>query len=186
MPSEDYTRIMSDQSEVRYTRVPIDFPDFKEIDAVAQHWRSVKGDRLAPKWSDIDLLAMPSDLIFRICVVDVKQDPLDFVYRFWGTDITDMHKYDLTGKSIQNLTPPSYADCLMEQYRCVQENAEPCGYLTEIPLDAGFYTYYAVIRLPLSSDGKTIDGVLSAEEYGEQKDELKNLFERVWRDQQAT
>ena len=177
---------MSDTSEVRYTRLPINFLDFKEIDVVAQHWRSVKGDRIAPKWSNIDLLAVPSRLLPRICVVDVKQDPLDFVYRFWGTDITDMHMYDLTGESIQNLTSPSYADCLMEQYRYVQETAEPCGYLTEIPLDAGYYTYYAVIRLPLSADGKTIDGIMSAEEYGEQKGELKELFEKIWRDKQPT
>lgn len=177
---------MSDKSEVRYTHLPIDFPDFKEIDVVAQHWRSVKGDRVAPKWSDIDLISLPSDLLPRICAVDVTHDPLDFVYRFWGTDITNMHKYDLTGKSISNLTPTSYAQCLMEQYRHVQETAEPCGYLTEIPLEAGYDTYYAAIRLPLSSDGKTIDGVISAEEYGEQRDELKNLFEKIWQDRQST
>lgn len=177
---------MNDTSEVRYKRLPIDFPDFTEIDVVAQHWHDVKGDKLAPKWSDIDLLLLPSKLLPRICVVDVKQDPLDFIYRFWGTDITNMHMYDLTGQSIQNLTPVSYADCLMEQYRYVQENAKPCGYLTEIPLEAGYYTYYAVIRLPLSSDGKTIDGVISAEEYGEQKDELKNLFEKIWQEGQSS
>ena len=177
---------MSNTSKVRYKRLPIDFPDFKEIDVVAQHWYDVKGDKLAPKWSDIDLLTLPSILLPRICVVDVEQEPLDFIYRFWGTDITNMHMYDLTGKSIQNLTPRSYADCLMEQYLYVQENATPCGYLTEIPLDVGYYTYYAVIRLPLSSDGETIDGVMSAEEYGEQKDELKNLFERIWREEQSS
>lgn len=176
---------MSDKSEVRYTRVPIDFPDFTEIDVVAQHWHAVKGDRLAPKWSDIDLLEVPSKLLPRICVVDVLQGPLDFVYRFWGTDITNMHMYDLTGKSIRNLTPPSYADCLMEQYRDVQESAEPCGYLTEIPLEVGYHTYYVVIRLPLSSDGETIDGVMSAEEYGEQEGELKDLFEKIWQDKQS-
>lgn len=140
---------------------------------------------MAPRWSDIDLLTLPPDLLPRICVVDVKQNPLDFVYRFWGTEITNMHMYDLTGQSIRNLTPPSYADCLMEQYRHVQESKEPSGYLTEIPLDAGYYTYYAVIRLPLSSDGIHIDGVLSAEEYGEQKGQLKELFEKIWRDEQS-
>lgn len=176
---------MVDNSEVRYKRLSIDFPDFTEIDVVAQHWHDVKGDRMAPAWVDIDLLALPSDLLPRICVVDVKQAPLDFVYRFWGTDITNMHMYDLTGKSIRNLTPPSYADCLMEQYRQVYESKEPSGYLTEIPLDAGYYTYYAVIRLPLSSDGIHIDGVLSAEEYGEQKGQLKELFEKIWRDEQS-
>lgn len=169
---------MNDSSKVRYKRLPIDFPDFTEIDVVAQHWHDVKGDRIAPAWADIDLLTVPSDLLPRVCVVDVKHDPLDFVYRFWGTDITNMHMYDLTGQSIKNLTPQSYADCLMEQYRFVQGNAEPAGYLTEIPLDVGYYTYYAVIRLPLSSDGETIDGVLSAEEYGAQKDELKDLSKK--------
>ena len=123
-------------------------------------------NRIAPKWTDIDLLSVPTDLLPRICVVDVKQNPLDFIYRYWGTDITNMHMYDLTGKSIQDLTPPSYANCLMEQYKYVYENAKPSGYLTEIPLDAGYFTYYAVIQLPLSSDGKIIDGIISAEEYG--------------------
>lgn len=176
---------MTAPKDIRYKRLPIDFPDFTEIDAVAQYWLTVKGDRIAPKWADIDLLTLPTTLLPRICVVDVKQDPLDFIYRFWGTDITNMHKYDLTGKSITELTPASYADCLMEQYRYVQEKAAPAGYLTEIPLDAGFYTYYAVVRLPLSSNGDVIDGVISAEEYGEQEGELKNLFERVWNEEQS-
>jgi hypothetical protein len=54
---------MSDSSKVRYKRLPIDFPDFTEINVVAQHWDDVKGDRIAPAWTDIDLLTVPSDLL---------------------------------------------------------------------------------------------------------------------------
>ena len=167
----------------RYTSVDIDFPEFTEINAVVDYWRTLKGTRIGPVWSEIDLLQLPADIIPRVCVVDVQSDPQDFIYRFWGTAITDMHHYDLTGKSVSSLTPPEYAQCLVEQYAQVVAGGQGCGFLTEVPQPSGLFTHYSCVRLPLSSDGNTVDAVLSAEEYGEQVGELRDLFETVWLEQ---
>jgi len=134
---------------------------------------------IAPSWSDFNLLDLPSDLLPRICVVDVTHDPLDFSYRYWGTAITGLHHYDLSGKSVKSLTPPDYAQCVWEQYNAVYTTGQPQSFLTEVPLDGGYNAFYVATRLPLSSDGETIDKIATAEDYGKERDQLRILFDML-------
>lgn len=133
-----------------------------------------------PAWTDIDLSDFPTNLIPRVCVIDVSASPLDFRYRFWGTAITGMHHYDLTGKSVRELTPPDYADCIWNQYFEVLTAGEPAAFMTEVPLERGLTTYYAVVRMPLSA-GDGVEQILSVEAYGEQVGELRKRFEALWK-----
>jgi len=151
---------------------------YPDLVATFHYWQRLRGDRLAPAWSDINLLDIPHAAIPRVCVVDVIPAPLDFIYRFWGTSITRMHHYDLTGKSVRDLTPASYARTIHRQYETVVSNRQPEGFLTEIPLDSGTFAYYAVFRMPLSSDGIHVDMVLSAEDYGENREQMRQALEK--------
>ncbi len=125
------------------------------------------------------MLDLPPELLPKICVVDVAPAPLDFTYRYWGTAITTLHHYDLSGKSVKSLTPPDYAECIWGQYEVVYSTRQPQTFLTEVPLDTGYYSFYIAMRLPLSSDGETIDKILAAEEYGKERDQLRKLFEQI-------
>ncbi|MDD9877478.1 MAG: PAS domain-containing protein [Magnetovibrio sp.] len=171
--------------DVRYNRLKLERLGFDDLGWAYAYWRGKCQGRWAPAWPDIDLAAVPPPVLPRVCVIDVKTAPTDFVYRFWGTRITDMHHYDLTGRSVRRLTPPEYAECIWRQYLEVYETKSPAAFLTEVPLDIGAHAYYAVVRMPLSADLETVDTILSVEQYGDQSGELKEIFEKQWRDDQG-
>ncbi len=169
--------------EARFSLIDIDAqPYLTDLHAVCAYWLKIKGEtgRLAPSWQEIDLMQLPPNVVPRVCVLDVVPEGPDFLYRFWGTALTSMHHYDLTGESVLNLTPDHYAECIWQQYCAVLEKRVPLGFLTEVPRDDGRFSYYAVVRFPLSSDGSSIDKILSAEDYGEESGQLAKLFEAVW------
>lgn len=172
-----------DDVQVRFRQVDIDREMFPDLETASAYWhrRRQETARFAPSWQDIDLLALPAWLIPRICVVDVVSEGADFRYRFWGTGVTGLHSYDLTGRSVLDLVPAYYARCVWQQYRTVLDRRQPLGFLTEMPKPNGLFTYYAAVRMPLSSDGVTIDRVMTAEDYGNEREPLRELFEEVWR-----
>jgi len=168
--------------DIRYRNLPLDGLEFESLRWAYAYWQERKGDHLGPAWRDIDLSAFPAKMVPRVCVMDSVPDPLDFTYRFWGTAITGMHRYDLTGRSVRHLTPPEYAECIWGQYRDVFEARASLAFITEVPLETGVLTHYAVIRMPLSDAGSAVDGILSVEEYGEQTGDLHERFEELWLD----
>jgi len=166
--------------DARYRNIPIETLEFESLCWVHAYWQERKGDTIGPAWPDIDLSAFPTRMVPRVCVMNVTAQPLDFTYRFWGTAITGIHHYDLTGQSVKNLTPPAYATCIFNQYKDVYSARAPRAFLTEVPLDNGLLTHYAVIRLPLSNTSQNVDGILSVEEYGDQAGDLHEQFEQLW------
>ena len=162
-----------------FVEFDVDSAPFDDLRRACDHWLERRGDRFAPAWSDIDLLALPPAVIPRVCVVDVIDDApaRDFVYRFWGTAITDMHDMDLTGRSVRQVPPTDYAECLVTQYGRVVDGRRPMGFLNGFENDRGFRSEYAVMRAPLSSDGDRVDGVFSAETYGQDARQLHEFFQ---------
>jgi len=165
---------------VRYRPLALEALGFDDLRWAYAYWQDRCGDRPAPAWADIDLNVFPGPMLPRICVVDVTPAPVDFLYRFWGTAITDMHQYDLTGKSVRHLTPSGYANCIWSQYMHVFETGAPAAFITEVPLERGLISYFSVVRMPLSNAPSSVDHILSAESYGEQAGELRRHFEELW------
>jgi len=162
-----------------YQILELDTLDYPDLHEAYQYWCTKKGtkDRIAPAWSDISLLDLPTVLVPKICIVDVQPDPLDFTYRYWGTAVTSLQHYDLSGKSVTRNTPPAYAQCIWDQYNLVVQKRQPHTFITEVPLEGGYSTYYIALRMPLSADGETIDKIFTAEEFGEDRGQLKKIFD---------
>lgn len=59
----------------------------------------------------------------------------------------------------------------------IPKNPRPHVFITEVPRDEGYFIFYIALRLPLSSDGLTIDKILTAEEFGDERGQLKEIFE---------
>ncbi|MEX0692874.1 MAG: PAS domain-containing protein [Rhodospirillales bacterium] len=167
--------------EIRFKQFRLSDHPFPDLSETCRYWSEKKQSSggIAPSWSDIDLLDLPSELLPKICVVDVALNPLNFTYRYWGTAITGLHHYDLSGKTVRQLTPPDYAQCIWDQYNVVYTSGIPQTFLTEIPLEEGYNTFYIALRLPLSSDGVKIDKILAAEAFGNERDQLRTLFETL-------
>lgn len=123
------------------------------------YWRLRKGDRAFPSRKDIE----PEDMkvyLANVMLIDVSYEPLDFVYRVFGSGIARSHGKDYTGKSVRELEPGEFSKLVWQQYLDAVNEKKPC--LQGIIFEAGakYYKYQRLI-LPLSSDGSTIDKLLT-------------------------
>jgi len=153
--------------------------EFSDISVITEYWTQLCDGAFAPSWKAIDLTKIAPKTLPRVCVVDVLLDPLDFVYRFWGTMITQMHKYDATGQSISTVPPADYGTVLVKQYKMVYETKNPQTFYCEFENEHHLVSQYVVRRFPLSNDGVHVTGIMSIEEYGKDEEYLSRLFETV-------
>jgi hypothetical protein len=99
-------------------------------------------------------------------LIDVARDPWRFSYRLAGTLTERIHGVDLTGRSIDMLKPQAFADMLRADLIKLSERAEPQLVYLEFINQMGVQRGYQVLRLPLSSDGSTVDMILIVTDYG--------------------
>jgi hypothetical protein len=64
------------------------------LNDVFAYWEELRGDLVTPPWRAFDWMRLPPAVIPWCAVVDVHEDPLDFVYRFWGTARTALQGRD--------------------------------------------------------------------------------------------
>ncbi|MDA0997111.1 MAG: PAS domain-containing protein [Proteobacteria bacterium] len=147
-----------------------------ELGAIYAYWDEIRGGRLAPAWQDFDWLRIPIPAISWCTVVDVRHDPLDFVYRFWGTSRTMLQGKDYTGSSIKEIDQKNTADKAFSEYALVVERREPI-YVTTSELVTGEKERisYHFLRLPFSDDGENIHQILGVGIY--QEAQIKKLMD---------
>jgi hypothetical protein len=128
--------------------------------ALYQYWNARRGIRAMPGRSDIDPTEMRQWLP-RITLVDVSPDGAHFTYRLVGTQIVDLLGVDPTGQPVESAWPAEEATLILESCREVVEARKPvfchqiCRWLEDQAPSAW------AIRLPLSSDGRRVDVILS-------------------------
>ena len=119
------------------------------LTAVYDYWERLRGDAKIPNWSAFDWMNLPMKVIPWCTVVDVKSDPLDFVYRFWGTERARLQGRDYTGVSVQDVEPDTLSEKIWEEYSLITENAEPIYFVTkEANIPNGETFEYHFLRLP--------------------------------------
>jgi hypothetical protein len=134
----------------------------KDIDAAYQYWNHVRREQFAPARRDIKLDELPPKLIPSVAIVDFVDDPIDYLYRFFGTNLVQVSGMELTGKRY-------FAD-KVKGYGFVNEKLFPEMIIRREPLfhivkwqsirDVSYET--TSVRLPLSDDGKTVTGCMTA------------------------
>ncbi len=122
------------------------------------YWRARKGEVIAPRWADIDLMDFSTDVIPRMIVVDYEADKDDFRYRFFGTWQVAGHQSDMSGKYVSHFDTDVYGQGVRTQYDSVLQSAKPRVFHLHMVLrNVHFDT--EILRLPLSSDGECIDKI---------------------------
>jgi len=145
MPQEDYLR-----------RSPVRFDD-ANYQACYEYWLELKGARPSPRWGEWDWLELPVELIPYFLVVDVKQEPRDFIYRFWGTALVTMHGVDFTNQSISVIRSPVTAQSTAEQYEDVVKHHEAIGSAYKVQAgEHGLPYVQTSLRMPFSDDGDSV------------------------------
>ena len=135
-------------------------------------WHGLRGDRWAPTWQEFHLPDVPPSIIPYVIVLDVVQDPLDFIYRFWGTGNTTSIGYDCTGMSVsQNRL---FSAKVMSECKQLMVERRPLVWFSKVTRDDGLHREYARVRAPLSDDGETVTHIVSAVHIVEMQ---KNMFD---------
>jgi hypothetical protein len=93
-------------------------------------------------------------------LIDVLYEPLDFIYRVFGTGIATAHRKDFTGKSVREIEPSEFSDVIWKQYSEVLENKGPLLHGVTFVTDERYLKYFR-LTLPLSSKGVVIDQLLA-------------------------
>jgi hypothetical protein len=129
-----------------------------KVRAIFDYWRSVHPDGGGlPGRQHIDPIDIPQ-LLPNIWLIDVKRDPYRFRFRLVGTQVVDYAGEDNTGKWFDERLPDFNPSVFID----VVETGRPSwsrGHSKMRP-EKNYYELERV-RLPLASDGKTVDMILS-------------------------
>ena len=129
------------------------------LHAAHDYWSQKRGNREFPSRKDISTEGMKTFLA-NVMLIDVSYDPLDFVYRVFGSGVGRAQGKDYTGKSVRDLKPAKFSDLIWHQYVEVVNRRKPCLHGVMYSADAKYEKYHRV-TLPLSSDGLVIDKLLA-------------------------
>lgn len=167
MAQEDYLR----RSPIRF-----DQPNYQ---AAYEYWLKLKGKNQSPAWRQWDWFELPTQMIPYFLVVDVRYDPLDFVYRFWGTASTDLHGKDFTNLSISAIRSAGTFETTRAQYLEVVECHEAVG--SEYMIQAGENGLPYVqtsLRMPFSNDGERVTQIATYVDWSRDHKEIKEAHRR--------
>lgn len=149
---------MNDQ-DLASRDVPLDAVLHTGCGTLHAYWDGLRGGRFAPAWGAFQLIDLPAAIIPYMRVADVIDGGADFRYRFWGTGLSFVRALDRTGKRLSAIDSPRTPAALEEYRRIVREKrgfASVYDARTHLP-GAGLHA--PCIRLPLSSDGETVDKI---------------------------
>lgn len=125
-----------------------------------EYYLEKRGDRPFPARADLDPVDFPYAL-GDITLVDVHHNPLNFSFRLDGSRHVERFGFDLTGRSLDEFPYPEMRQAIFDSYRDVVEKREARRDFRELE-SAGRWFRYETLLLPLSSDGTTIDMIVSA------------------------
>ena len=147
-------------------------PEFKVL---YQCWVEARGDRWAPPWSEFHLNELPTDIVPWCVVIDVHQEPLKFMYRFWGTRVSELLGVDLTSKSSDDIPSQPYAVRARAEYTEMLEH-KAAMYTDKPHINAmEREVRYQVLRVPFSS-GSEVENILSVGGFSASKNGAENYF----------
>ncbi|MBO6520758.1 MAG: hypothetical protein JJ900_07545 [Rhodospirillales bacterium] len=137
-----------------------ELPD--NLRAVYDIWHALPAAPELPLASGFSLEFVPAKLLPWSVLVDVETDPLDFRFRFWGTERTNLIGAEMSGKLLSNIGDETMREGNREKYETVYKDGRAILCHTPIVTRSGLNSSRLSIRLPLSNDGKTVSRIYSA------------------------
>lgn len=131
-----------------------------------EYWHGKRDRRLMPARADVDPMQFVW-LLGNISLADaVRSDDGSMRYRLRlvGTRAVERFGYDPTGKWIDDLPEPAYRERLREKYDEVVQRRVPLVERLDMLIDDRTHDY-EILRLPLGSDGETVDMILLAVDF---------------------
>jgi len=147
--------------------VEIDHADIIGLDIYAayEYWEGLRNGALGPTQSAFKLEVLPPKLIPRMAVVDFVGPPLDFFYRFFGTAMAEAAGQELTGKYYYRDNVEGYGFVNARLFPVLIEVRKPLFHRTTWESVKGMLLETTTLRLPLSNNGETVTGAVTANTY---------------------
>jgi hypothetical protein len=136
------------------------------LQRLLRYWHDRRRNRPMPSRTDIDPLDMPW-ILGNLSLLEVHRPDgggLRYRYRLMGSRVAQRLHYDLTGKWLEEMIEPGYRERLYERYATIVAERQPMIERPNLVVDGRIHDY-EILRLPLSSDGETVDMLVLAVEF---------------------
>ncbi|MGJ3260917.1 MAG: PAS domain-containing protein [Rhodospirillales bacterium] len=140
-------------------------PDRPHARLLYDYWLDKRGQRKFPAWQDIDLLDL-----WRIasCMIikDVIGDGVDFMNRYWGTQVTHRAGFDATGKTHREMYKDQPLGPQMDTYLAVYETGMAYSVHRSSSFIAGReFVVFNSLNLPVGKSDDKVEHILIAIDY---------------------
>jgi len=136
-----------------------------QIMAAYEYWNDLRGDAVGPPRKTFMLEELPPKLIPCMAMIDFVGPPLDFYYRFFGSAMAEAAGRELTGKTYYADNVEGYGFVNARLLPILIERRVPMVHRTVWESVKRVQLETTSLRLPLSSDGVTVDGAVTANDY---------------------
>lgn len=124
------------------------------------------------------MAGMPPKLIPFSNVVDVERGGEDFYFRFYGTNLAEIHGKELTGKRTSDGDPPDLGNAARDSMRTVVERRAPI-FCNAIIHSRHVINLQRLIQLPLSDDGTNVTHLVTVAHYERGIRDTKQLIDET-------
>ncbi|WP_119420269.1 PAS domain-containing protein [Desertibaculum subflavum] len=133
-------------------------PALTRLRRLHQHWVQLCGDRPLPSPDQFDILTLPQ-LMGYLHIVEVEGEPPRFRFRLFGTRIAEIGGRDLTGRWVDDIEPPRWAEAVQAAFLQPLTHRLPCYSRSDDAYDLGAIEMHR-LACPFSSNGHDIDRLL--------------------------
>ena len=146
------------------------------------YWDGLRGARVAPTWADFHLEHLSSKTIPFVRVVDIRTEPFDIRYRYWGTGLVRVLGHDRTGQTLSSMSLQRVQQAI-EEYRTVVAERAPYAlvYNATTSKETGAL-YVPGIRLPIMDDGENVTKVVAYADFDANQEKWGRLLAERSRD----
>lgn len=144
---------------------------------VQGYWTRLKpAGAVGPTWRSFDLMEIPAAYLPAALVADYLGTGQGYRFRYWGSALTPVFGKDMTGKTFDEC-PKSFRETIHVTYDMVRERRAPCLIRVNANAAGNATHFHTAFRLPLSSDGTTVDQIVSILLVTHRKDEWAKFWD---------
>lgn len=134
-----------------------------QLERLLDYWKDRRRGRRFPLRDDIDPLDF-GYVLGHVLLVDVEREPaIRFRYRLWGTDLARDYGQEMTGRYVDQLQPPSFAERVQQHYLEALAAAEPQLHKFDDVIGERWFTHERLLMpLGLKDAPETVGMILGA------------------------
>ena len=136
----------------------------EDLRRVFNEWSMISSGRVGPKLSEFDISSVPVSLHPFTMIKLLEDEPRAYRYHYYGSAFADLNGEDLTGQTTDQVSDPQFAEAIRQSLDDFLTQSQAQLYIVCTDTDRewqSFETVQMLLRLPLSSDGKSITGTVS-------------------------